>query len=194
MGKNFCRIEYKWCKYLKRGNCTYVNSNIDCINRCPRIAEIETVRLADLLKEVSFDNAFNSICKWFINQEQNKNGYKEVYDKLLLMTPKKHNLNDLFIDVDLVEEDGKNWIDVSGKDLKKNTRYGIEFCEWIDWISMFITKDSFDKFSKEDIVGACMWEMTFYGFNENNVKSFHDKMISSLEEALEKEKQSTKNL
>ena len=188
MGKLHCKVENKWCKHLKRGICLYCNTNIDSVSRCPRLAEIETKRLADLLKTVSFDDVFVSLCKWFTDQERSVEGYREVFNKLLKITPHKHYLNDLFISIDQVEEDGKTWMDVSGIHLNNSIRYGVEFCPWTDWISMFITQETLDTLSPEEIVAGCLYEMTYFGFTESKVQDMKDELISSVKETMEKHK------
>lgn len=186
MGKNYCKIEKKWCKFLKKDICTYCFANISDVTRCPRLKEIETIRLIDILKKVNFEVVFACICKWYNNQEKSKEGYREVFNKLLQMTPKKHNLSDLFINVekqkDEFSEENTEYLDTDGIDMSNGKRYGIEFMPWIDWISMFITKETLDSITNEEIVAACLYEMTFFGFEEEKVKNELDKMIESVEE------------
>ena len=77
------------------------------------------------------------------------------------MTPKKHNLNDMFIDVSIVEEDGKDYLDVTGMEPSNpNKSYAIEFVPWIEWISMFITKKTLNILSNDEIITGCLYEMT----------------------------------
>lgn len=193
-GKEYCKVEKKWCKFLNHNICNKANCELCHVNRCPRLVEIETVRFSDILKDVTFDKAFDRLCFWYPDQKSSEKGYKEVFNKLLLMTPHKHNLTDLFINVYLVEENGKDYIDVDGIDMinKNHIRYGIEFEPWIDWVSMFITQSSLDTFTKEDIVGACLYEMTFFGFTENNVQNEKQKLIDSVNECKEQLKNNKK--
>lgn len=193
MGKNYCKVDKKWCRYLQRGNCLKVNNKIIEVNRCPRLTAIETVRLYDLLKDSDFEKVFDRLCHWFEDQEQSKDGYKAVYYKLLTMIPHKHNLSDLFINITLVEEDKGNWMNVEGKDMLKpnSIKYGIEFEPWNNWISMFITQETLDTFTKDEIIAGCLYEMTFFGFTEKDVSEHHNELIKSAEEVkklIDKEK------
>lgn len=189
MGKTFCKIEKKWCKYLKHDICHYSDENIDLISRCKRLKDIETRRLSDILKEVEFEDVFTALCHWYSDQEGSKEGYRKVFNTISSMRPKKHNLNDLFIDITkaIDEYDNSEYIDVSGTYVigHDNKSYGIEFCNWNDWISMFITQESIDTFTNEEIVAGCLYEMTFFGFEEEKVKEEEKKLISSIEEAKE---------
>lgn len=189
MGKNYCKIEHKWCKYNKRGCCTYCNKNLTEVPRCPRLSEIETVRFYSLLKKVTFDDIFSAITSWFKNQEKEIEGYHDVFNTLLCMTPKKHNLSDLFINVErVVEPDGTQWLNVDGQTFDKKKTYGIEFEPWVEWVSMFVTQETLDNFSVAEIVGAALWEMTFYGFKERDVMIQREKLHEAIEETIEKTK------
>ena len=185
MGKNFCNIEWKWCKYLKHsGVCAYCNSDTKTLNYCPRIKEIETVRLYDIIMSVEFDNVFPYIYKWYHDQERSRNGYEIVFNKLRSMAPKRHQLNDLYINIEKFEEDGREVSNVTGIDIIKNDgcHYAIEFVPWVDWVSMFITQETLNTMSYEEIVAGCLYEMTFFGFNEDEIKEEENKMVKSIEE------------
>ena len=185
MGKNYCKVEGKWCKFLRRGVCGETKTDLNQVNRCPKLARIETRRLADLLNEVSFDPVFYKLCHWFNDQEGSRNGYESVFNKLVLMNPKKHRLDDLFIEIHIVkEDDGSEWLNVSGVSVlgSDTTSYGIEFNPWRDWVSSFITQKTLDTLDKEDIVAACLYEMTFFGFEEQRVQDEKNKIFNSIEE------------
>jgi len=184
MGKTFCKVEKKWCKLLKRGVCTFCDNNIEKVNRCPRLAKIETVRLIELLKRTNFEDTFKALCTWHSDQEKNKNGYQHVFNTLLQMKPKKHNLSDLIIVVEKTKDNICNieYLDTHGIDPITKKRFGIEFVDWNDWISMFIYEQTLNDLTPEEIIGACLYEMTFYGFEEAKVKQQLQKMVGDIEE------------
>lgn len=185
MGKNFCNIGSKWCKFCKRGNCDFSKVAVDTLNKCPRIEAIATKTLHDMLIMTDFDTVFDTLCKFYPSQTVNIDGYRDVYNKLFTLHPHKmHNLNDLFIVVEkVVEEDGV-YPDVYGKQITGHNpiRYGIEFCKWKDWLSMYITQESLDNFTPTEIVAACLYEMTFNGYDEDIIQGHMDKMIKSIED------------
>ena len=105
------------------------------------------------------------------------------------MKPKDmHNLNSLFIAIDIADE---NYLDVYGIRVCGTDKkyYGIEFTKWNDFISMFITNETLNNFTKEDIVAGCMYEMTFFGFTEEDVAEQENKLVKSIEDCKKKLKQ-----
>ena len=52
--------------------------------------------------------------------------------------------------------------------------------KFIPGIHLFITKETLDRLSKEDIVAGCLYELTFFGFNENKVLGKRDKMVDDI--------------
>lgn len=181
MGKLYCNIESKWCKGLKRGVCTWCGKPIDEVSRCPRLEKIETVRFSDLLKQVNFNDVFAAITKWFPDQNECFDGYSDVFNQVRYLEPGRHYLNDLYIDITVTNEDGSSWLDVHGIELNKQKMYGIEFRSWQDWISMFITKETLETLTPEEIVGACLYEMTFFGFNESKINDMTETINASVE-------------
>lgn len=187
-GKNFCKVEQKWCKFLKRGVCIKTNSILSEVNRCPRVAEIETVRLSKILTEVKFEDVFSKLIYWFPDQEKCKEGYNRVFNELLTKKPKKHNLNDLFIMVRKETDNGVEYSIVSGIRPNDKIYYALEFCSWEDWVSMFITQDTLDNLSNEEIVAGCLYEMTFFGFTEESPGKAEERIVNSIEECKKKDK------
>jgi hypothetical protein len=186
MGKKYCNIGHKWCKLFQKGICKVSNTKLEDIDKCPRIAAIETTTLYAILREVNFKDVFKRLCLHFKDQEDGEEVYEGVFNELLKKKLDGHyNLNDLFINIENVkeEDDGTEWLDVTGVNVNTRQHYGIEFCKWSDWVSMFITQETLDAFSKEDIVAACLYEMTFFGFTEETVMDEKDKLEKSVEEA-----------
>lgn len=186
MGKKFCKVEQKWCKLLKFGVCTYCRTPLTEVKRCPRVSEIETKRFSDVLREVEFDEVIKCIVGFYPGQDKNKNGYRDVYQKLLEMKPKKHKLSDMFISVSMVNANGEEWIDVSGVNPFNKKEYGIEFVEWNDWVSMFVKKETLETFTSAEIAAACLYEMTFYGFDEESIGGVRKSIEESAKECSKK--------
>ena len=183
MGKFYCNVEKKWCKLLRKGVCKVANTQLENLNRCPRIAAIETTTLYDLIRMVRFEDVYERLIYYFPSQENSREGYESAFAELLTKKQLKHNLNDLFISVEIDNEDGHDYLYIHGINKKTNITYGIEFCPWSEWVTLFIDQNTIDSLSKEDIVAGCLYEMTFFGFSEKKVIETRDEMYKGIDEA-----------
>lgn len=197
MGKKYCDVGHKWCKLCQKGICkaNNVNTAVENLTKCPRIEAIETITLYQLIREVKFEDAFERLCYYFPDQKKSREGYEKAFNELLKKKlHKSHNLNDLFIHVVKDEYEGKEYLDVCGKKLHSDMRYGIEFCKWSEWVSMFIANETLNSLSREDIVAGCLWEMTFDGFSEKTVMEHKNKLFNSIEEMKKENKEKNENI
>ena len=185
MGKNYCKVDKKWCRFLKHNICSQVNLDLCMVNRCPLLKRIETKRLSDLLRESTFEEVSKALLHWFPKEIRSINGYRDVYNSLCSMTPRKHKYNDLFIEIKK-ENDlfGNEYLHNHGVSITKKEKitYGLELSPWIDWISMYITQDTLDSLTKEEIIASCLYEMTFYGFDEPTISDFKETLIDNIKE------------
>ena len=184
MGKNYCKVDKKWCRFLKHNICSQVNCDLSAVNRCPLLKRIETKRLSDLLRESTFEEVSKALLRWFPKEIRSINGYRDVYNSLCSMTPRKHKYDDLFIEIKR-ENDlfGNEYLHNHGVSIIKREKitYGLELSPWIDWISMYITQDTLDSLTKEEIIASCLYEMTFYGFDEPTISDFKETLIDNIQ-------------
>ena len=185
MGKKYCNICRKWCKFLRHGVCTFENVGVDTLTRCKRLTDIETTRLATLLREVNFDVVFSILHDMFGENEEQRDGYLAAFNNLCTMRPKKHYLNDLFIKIERL--DGEIYVSAVNVFRNGHRKYGIELMKWKNLISMFITNDTLNNFTKEEIVAGCLYEMTFYGFEESKVNEARERTEAAFREFRERQ-------
>lgn len=86
----------------------------------------------------------------------------------------------------LLKNDNAEYVNVSGRynNPEDNTNghtnsLAIEFTAWNEWQGMDIDKKSLQNFSELEIIAHCLYEMTFVGFEEeeiqaeiNNIKTY----------------------
>lgn len=63
------------------------------------------------------------------------------------------------------EDDNLLYYDVSGGD-DENDVYGLEACSFESWLSFYIDQETLDRFTNPNIIAHCLWEMTFFGFEQ----------------------------
>lgn len=192
MGKSFCKIETKWCKYCKRNKCCFSNNGVRTplseIHRCPKREATRTVRLKDYLADCDFNGVMEAMIKYYPEEVKNEYGYLGVLNRLNSMKAKK---TDWFIKVEHVHEDARDtqwgridesdWLNVTG--IAPNSKeFAIEFDPWDLWLGMNICQTTLNSLTKNEIIAGILYEMTFSGFTEERINEEKQKIIDSFEE------------
>lgn len=119
------------------------------------------------------------------DEEKNISEYQDVFEKLLFM-----NAEDSGIEIVIVHQkddfDGEEYIDVSGsykhpKNEEEKFSLAIGFTSWSKWLGMDISQESLLNFSELEIISQCLYEMTFVGFEEEEVQEEFKTIETSIE-------------
>ena len=144
------------------------------------------MKLAELVCNCDWANIRSAILRLYPDDRKNMSGFESVFQRLQVLTPAITNMRIVLEEV-LDDDENERYTDVCGKDgtLKKEENpevfkddqignqevsYGIEFVEWEEWIGMDIDPGSLLKYSAADILGHCLWEMTFYGYTQEAIR------------------------
>lgn len=177
MGKNFCKVEGKWCKLCQSHGhiCKYNGDNdIATIRRCPKRVSQQTVRLKDYVQDVTIDDVMEGMEKWFPDQIASKDKYSEVLE---LLKNIKAEVTNWKIRVEKVYECGYEYLDADGYvPNSKLGYYSITFQPWKHWAGMNIEQTTLDTLSKNEIIAAIFYEMTWWGFSEKQIKEEVEKL------------------
>ncbi len=143
-----------------------------------------------IFKELIASNTWLSIetilLKLYPDEVKNLSGYQEVFEKLLLMNAEDSTL-EIVVEHQKDDFDGEEYVNVSGsykhpKTEEEKFSQAIEFTPWIEWLGMEISKESLLNFSELEIIAHCLFEMTFVGFEEEDIQDELNKMEKSIEE------------
>lgn len=145
------------------------------------------------LKQLILNTTWPNISSLFLElhpeAEENIKGYKNVFEKLQLMEPEEMDISIIITK----ENDGDDvYFDVSGlykhpKNEEDHYPQGLELTPWRKWLGMDISKDSFNNFTELEIIVHCLYEMTFVGFEEEDI----EKRIRSIEKSRKERKSMT---
>jgi hypothetical protein len=83
--------------------------------------------------------------------------------------------------------DGEEYVDVSGKykhpkNEEEKFSQAIEFTAWSKWLGMDISEESLLHFSELEIISHCLYEMTFVGFEEEEIQEEFNTIENSIED------------
>ena len=123
--------------------------------------------------------------KLYKDQEENIALYKEVFEKLRLL---KESQSEYQIGFSLIEDDEGDYTEVYGIEMNINNnfdpleRFAIEFNPWKEWLGMEISKETAKNYNELEIISHCLYEMTFYGFTEEEIQNEISKLNKIKEE------------
>jgi len=157
------------------------------------------MKFKELLEKYDWDAIAATFLKIYPDQEKSLKGYQHVCEELRAITPVETSMCIVLEEV-FDEYEQKYYTDVSGKNgtLKKEAApeffkddelgnqeesYGLDFTDWAEWLAMEIDPDTLATYSEIDIIGHCLWEMTFYGYSRETIKQTIDEIARSAEEA-----------
>jgi len=144
------------------------------------------MKFAELVYKCKWDDIRPALIRLYPNDKENIAGFKMVFEHLQTLTPAMTNMRIVLEEV--FDEFENGWYThVCGKDgtLRKEKNpeifkddkignqevsYGIEFTDWEEWLRMDIDSGSLSKYSETDIIVHCLWEMTFYGYTQEDIK------------------------
>lgn len=149
------------------------------------------ITLKDLMLETDFFLVKECLKKYYCDDENRKiEKYSDFFDKLIktkqnsnsknmniyLAKSNETEVNSIFSKFEIDET-----IDVYGKD-DDGMGYSLVASTFENWLGYFIDIDTLKKFENFEIIAHCLWEMTYFGFDDNLVLeefSFNDDYLPS---------------
>jgi hypothetical protein len=161
------------------------------------------MRFAELIQTTHWKNIQRALLEAY--PDLDTAGYKHVFTQLRTLEPVENTMRICLIWIEPNNEGDERYVDVNGMDgtrfkaLEKSSMiaaaaqestddrevtYGLDFKPWNEWLGMNLEPDSLAQFSHEEIVAHCLWEMTFYSFDQTTIQAVLEKlneMIPNLE-------------
>ncbi len=136
--------------------------------------------LKDLIKEIPFKKIKKRLNVLYPNPERNIKGYSSLYSLLL---KKKSIKSSMIINIKFIKdkEFGDYWhIDGS----EDGIEYGLDFSSFSQWLG-FIVPDVLE--NKVDFICHVLYEMTFWGFTDKEIKKGIHKLKMAIKEPVVRE-------
>jgi len=112
--------------------------------------------------------------------------YRKVFGHLMKMSPKPSNVT---IRLTQINDDEDDYVSVDGYYMdgrvdkqSGNDALALDFTPWNEWLDMVIDARSQKEFTELEIISHCLYEMTFNGFEEEEIKSQLDDLKRIVEE------------
>ena len=130
-----------------------------------------------LLKSNSWQSIQMVLLRLYPDEHEFIDQYENVVNELKVMQPVPGKIT---INVEWVHDtyDDTNYVDVSGfytNPAERTNEYtnslAIEFVPWNEWLGMTIYENSAKNFSELEIIAHCLHEMTYAGFEQEEIQS-----------------------
>ena len=119
--------------------------------------------LKNILETTNFEDAYSEILKLYPKEKDiSKETYKQVF----------FTLKQLFMTISNVEitmEDEKYLI-LKGIAKPNNEYVYIQGKTWSEWLGTSISKELASKYTKEEVIAICLYNITYLGYNEKGIK------------------------
>lgn len=148
------------------------------------------MKLKDLIISNNWLSVELSLLRLYPDQKKIIDEYRNVFEKLRFLEPEDYDMSIVLTEYNCDKDDESEkgtYVDVSGrKSIKEKNiltdSYAIEFIEWKNWLGMDLATETTKNFSDLEIVAHCLYEMTFVGYEEEEIQEQYDTIKKEIEE------------
>lgn len=134
--------------------------------------------LKNLLKMTTPESILDELLLAYPECLSEKDRYLEVLE-FMMKTPEVP-MNDFVISIALIDPsydeayeediDEEAYLSISGYSEKEDIHFALGFTRWEDWVNAkIVIQDNLDV-SNDELIAICLYEMTFYGFSQNEIE------------------------
>jgi DNA gyrase/topoisomerase IV subunit A len=104
------------------------------------------------------------------DQIKNIERYRAVFEELKTINPSPSDITLVIKEVVDDEEEGTTFSEVFGRQSEEEHGLALEFKPWDKWLGFSINEQTLKNYNKLEITAHCLYEMTFYGFDEDTIQ------------------------
>jgi hypothetical protein len=148
------------------------------------------MKFVELLNNTNWNDIEESLLKNYKNLISSINAYEDVYKHLLELNPIETKFEIYIAEKFNKDFDDEPYISVTGRDGSLNkessdfkymnqdedsdfanseTNYSLSLTDWNEWLGMCFDNETIESYDKNEIIAHCLWEMTFYGFDQYTI-------------------------
>jgi len=151
---------------------------------------LATIKLYDLIKSNNWLSVEMTLRRLYPDQKSMTDEIRNVFEKLKFLEPEESDMTIVLTEYDSDTDDDseiETYVDVSGRKKENDNNsltdsYAIEFVVWKKWLGMDLLTETTNNFNELEIIAHCLYEMTFYGYTEEEIKVQFDTINDSIEE------------
>lgn len=148
------------------------------------------MKLKDLIISHNWLSVELTLLQLYPDQKNIVDEYRNVFGKLKLLEPEDYDMSIVLTEYDCDNDDEseiRTYINVSGRRSIKEENvltdsYAIEFVAWKNWLGMDLAPETTKNFSDLEIIAHCLYEMTFAGYDEDEIQEQFNTIKNEVEE------------
>lgn len=149
------------------------------------------MKFNDLIKSHHWLSVELTILNLYPDQKEIIDEYKKVFESLQIMQPVNYEMLIVLTEYECDSDDETNarsrYVDVSGRKLKAESNsitesFAIEFAKWENWLGMKLAPETIDNFNKLEIIAHCLFEMTFCGYEQEEIQKQFDSIKKTVDD------------
>jgi hypothetical protein len=140
--------------------------------------------MKDLLEKFTDNQILHRLYDLYPDQKKNGGGYEKALLEMRCLRPKKRSMS--IVVKNASDDDGEKWIDVSGHDPSDpECSYALDLTSWNEILGMSIHPDTYADFTEIDIIAHCLWEMTWHGYSNKQVRGRFRSIANTAKRAIQ---------
>lgn len=145
------------------------------------------MKFGQLIKSNNWLSVEITFLNLYPDQEKSIDAYKMVYEKINNIEPTDYEMEIMLEQRYDDETRGEDFIEVYG--IKENTienesteGFALDFVPWTKWLGMSISEKALTEYNELEIIVHCLYEMTFCGFDEEEIQNKFSDILKLAEE------------
>lgn len=139
----------------------------------------------DIIKQSDWNKIQYHFLQWHPKFSEIIEKYITIFESLKNIQPVQTQMQ---IHLEIVnktlfkDDDDETYVSVSGLENNEEgilTHYSIILMEWNKWLGCTISESTMHDFEKEEIIAHCLFEMTYYGKSEEEIKQQKEEIFNS---------------
>lgn len=148
------------------------------------------MKFSTLIKSHHWLSVEMTLLSLYPEQKESIDGYRTVFDRLQIIEPAIDEmlivLSEHPCDIDDQNDSATTYVDVSDRKLipepdSLTDSHALEFVKWENWLGMDLAPETVENFNELEIIAHCLYEMTFYGYDQDEIQG----QLSSLKSMME---------
>lgn len=146
------------------------------------------MNLKSIIKTSNWEALRDVFLKNYPDQEKLISGYEMVYQKLKTKSPAKTKMELFCVLEEPTFKDDEPYHNVHGRDGTRREdgeleKFSLSLSSWSKWLGATLSEITLNKYTTEEIISHCLFDMTFHGFSEEEIKKVSRDLNKSVKDS-----------